>query len=41
MGVRFGSWSKALSMGVAAASNCVMGRRPTISSMVRSMETVL
>ena len=28
-------------MGRAPASKCVMGRRPSINSMVRSMEVVL
>src|SRR4051794_21202166 len=40
-GAGCGVLSKAAHIGSAAASKCVMGRRPRISSMVRSTEVVL
>ena len=40
-GVRSGVDVKAVYMGTAAASKWVIGFRPRISSMVRSMDTVL
>ena len=39
--VMFGVSVKLLSIGVAAASNWVMGGMPTICSMVRSTDTWL
>src|ERR1019366_8062255 len=40
-GVWFGWLVKALSMGIAEASNWVSGGTPVMSSIVRSMDTVL
>jgi hypothetical protein len=37
-GVKLGTSVKAFNIGVAAASNCVMGPMPTICSMVRSTD---